>query len=93
VAKRLSGCVNAAKNKHNTYKVGKSFAIDCTTRFDNKIGGIFLQTAIERGANGSQQFKQLDSSQPKLDLQLSFCVNMLNLAVKPDPYILYCYLY
>jgi len=29
--------VNARKNKHNTYKVGKSFAIDCTTRFDKKI--------------------------------------------------------
>jgi len=50
--------VNAAKNKHNTYKVGKSFAIDCTTRFDKKIGGIILQTAIERGANGSLQFTE-----------------------------------
>ena len=37
--------------------------------------------------------KQLDSSQRKVDLQFSFCVNMLNLAVKPYPYILYCYIY
>jgi len=58
---------------------------NCTTRFDKKIRGIFLQTAIERA-------KQLDSSQPKVDLQLSFCVNMLNLAAKPYPYILYCYI-
>jgi len=28
--------VNATKNKHSTYKVGESFAIDCTTRFDKK---------------------------------------------------------
>jgi len=37
--------------------------------------------------------KQLDSSQRKVDLQLSFCVNMLNLGVKPYLYILYCYIY
>jgi len=33
-------------------------AIDCTTRFDKKIGGILFQTAIERGANGSLQFTE-----------------------------------
>jgi len=36
--------------------------------------------------------KPLDSSQRKVDLQLSFCVNTLNLGVKPYPYILYCYI-
>jgi len=33
--------VNAAKNKNNTYKVGKSFVIDCTTRFDKNMRYIF----------------------------------------------------
>jgi len=40
--------VNAAKNKHNTYKVGKSFEIDCTTRFDKKIRGIFIDCYRKR---------------------------------------------
>jgi len=33
------------------------------------------------------------TSQRKVDLQLSFCVSMLNLGVKPYPYIFYCYIY
>jgi len=60
--------------------VGKSFAIDCTSKFDKK--GIFLQTAIERGANGSVQFTETTGLQSaKVYLQLSFYVNMLNLCV------------
>jgi len=37
--------------------------------------------------------KKLDSSQRKVDLQLSFCVDMLNVGVESYPYILYCYIY
>jgi len=68
---------------------GKSYAIDCTTRFDKKFEVIFFQTSesyrTEKLMDRCNTQKQLDSKNGKVDFQLSFCVNMLNLAVKSYP--------
>jgi len=69
--------------------MGKSFAIDCTLRFDKKSEVYFYRLLKEEQLDLCNSQKKLDSSQQKLDLQLSFCVNMLNLGVNPYPYILH----
>jgi len=64
-------------------KLGKSFAIDCTTRFDKKIADLQSKwiAAIHRNNWVSERW---------IYLQSWFCVNMLNLAVTIP---IYCYIY
>jgi len=74
--------------------MGKSFAIDCTTRFDKKIGGMFLQTAIERGANGSLQFTETGLQSAKGGFAVFILCQYAEISCKTIPiYFVLLYIY
>ncbi len=80
------------QNTQNTSKTRKSFAIDCTNRFDKNYEVYFYRlpraTEKEKQMDPCNSQKQMGSGHRNTDLQLSFDVNMLNFGVKSYP--IYC---